>query len=510
MSIVLLLIYFIIFCFAIIKLNVFRKSNIPIYLLISLFTLKFCAGMGLNAIYSKYYTDKSTSDIYKYYYDGEALHDIAFKSPTSFIKLMYSSGTQDSTTQSYASAMKNWRDKDPSYLKVTNSKETDIFNSQRTIIRVNALFRFVSMGSIATHTLFMCFIAFLGQILLFRAFIQFNPKRIWALIFAIFLIPSALIWTSGILKECIIYLGLGLFTIQLLNRNSHLLKKTIYIVFAIVLLLFSKSYLAVLVAIAAFTYLHFENYKHDIKKLIVFTAISGIIVIIVLFIIPTEKILRPITSRMQNEKHIAMGGYYLSNLNDGEDQKFFEESYFNSLKIKPHNKDEYAIPAGARYYKYYNGEIFDKEQLVMKDNCEHYLMLSYVKAGSYIPIPNIKPTWKSFFSFAPLALKNILLEPIITKSKSLLTLISSIENMIILMILIFGIIFYKQNPKYNSVAISNVTFALLLMALVAYTTPIAGNLMRYKTPAITFLMITIAFSYDETALLRIKDKIKQK
>jgi len=52
---------------------------------------------------------------------------------------------------------------------------------------------------------------------LYRAFVRFLPGRERALAISIFLLPSVLFWASGVIKESLLFLGLGLLLWQMLK-----------------------------------------------------------------------------------------------------------------------------------------------------------------------------------------------------------------------------------------------------------------------------------------------------
>ncbi|MEI7595001.1 MAG: hypothetical protein WCK02_04575 [Bacteroidota bacterium] len=498
MEYLLFFLFLVLICLGIYKLRFFKSTSLSFAVLVFVFAIKLIAGLGLNVLYSKYYTDKNTSDIYKYFDDSKYLSDVASVSSIEYFKLMYNSRSTNTLAQAQVVKMKNWSDKNSNYLKITNAPESDVFNSQRTMIRLNSLLRFLSLGFLPIHTLFFCLLGFIGQILLFKAFIGFVPNRKNQLLLVVFFIPSVVLWTSAALKESVIYFGLGLFIYYLLSSNIKQFKFYFFLAFSVLILLFLKSYLAIMLLIAAFGYytiLYFNK-----KQIIV---LLGLLLFLVLSLVvnkPETIPLKTVAMKMQNEKNIARGGYYLNDIDCPENQIYIEENYFKSLNLLPVNKDEYIIPEGINYNKYFKGHIFDDELLKTTKKDQYYLMLNYQRAGSYLENTNLSPSIVSFIAFLPKAILNVFLEPLIYKANSVLLLFSSLENVAIFILLIFSFVFLKFDESYNAIIVFNLLFALCLLFLVAYTTPIAGNIVRYKIPAITFLMINFVLSYNETRI----------
>ena len=63
--------------------------------IVLVFILKVLAGVGLVLIYEKYYNDRSTADIFKYFDDSKLMHEVLMQSPKDYIKML--SGIGDDT-----------------------------------------------------------------------------------------------------------------------------------------------------------------------------------------------------------------------------------------------------------------------------------------------------------------------------------------------------------------------------------------------------------------------------
>jgi hypothetical protein len=101
------------------------------------------------------------------------------------------------------------------------------------------------------HLLFFIFIAFIGQYFLFKSIAPFLQKKISFLI--IFLFPSLLLWTSGILKEAIIIfiIGLWLYGLKMFVDKKYVLSVILLIISTLIALtvkvyIITGLYLAIL------------------------------------------------------------------------------------------------------------------------------------------------------------------------------------------------------------------------------------------------------------------------
>ena len=61
------------------------------------------------------------------------------------------------------------------------------------------------------HTVFWCFFAMIGLTAILKILIRFYPDRKNTLFLSVFLLPTVLFWGSGVLKEALLLMGLGLF-----------------------------------------------------------------------------------------------------------------------------------------------------------------------------------------------------------------------------------------------------------------------------------------------------------
>ncbi|RLD65562.1 MAG: hypothetical protein DRI84_06555, partial [Bacteroidetes bacterium] len=225
------LIYAILFAWIILKAKFFKLDGIPSKYIFIVFLLKIIAGTALYFVYTYYYEDRSTADIFKYFDDSKIMYDALFDKPIDFFKMLFSVQNDNAYFDvMYYSEMNNWY----------RVFENNLYNDSHTIIRLNALFRLFSFGSYHVHTVFMCFLSLTGLVYLYRFFEKFIKANKQLLFFAVFLVPSVILWTSGVLKEGLLVFGLGLmlyFFENLLDKKSKI-KSLIFMHLGIFILLY--------------------------------------------------------------------------------------------------------------------------------------------------------------------------------------------------------------------------------------------------------------------------------
>jgi hypothetical protein len=198
--------------------------------ILGVFVLKILAGLAVWAIYTFYYTDRSTADIYKYFDDSKILFASLSTHPADYFKMLTGIGNNTPAFDHYYSEMHYWARK----------IDSSIYNDSHTIIRFNALVRLFSFGYYNVHTVFICFLSLTGLTAIYKTFDQHLKDKKKELFFAVFLLPSVLFWGSGVLKEGLIFFALGLL-IYYCNKLFNL-KAIIICSASAFLLAFSKFY----------------------------------------------------------------------------------------------------------------------------------------------------------------------------------------------------------------------------------------------------------------------------
>lgn len=230
-----------------------------------LFLLKLIFGVSVWAIYTFYYTDRATADIYKYYDDSEVIYNTLKTNPIDYFKLLFGIGNNTPAFDHYYSEMNFWARK----------VDSSIYNDSHTIIRFNAFVRLFSFGYYNVHTAFICFLSLIGLTAIYKTFVTHLQNKKRELLFAVFLLPSVLFWGSGVLKEGIIFFALGL----LIYYSSKLfsIKAICFCITMALLLAVSKFYvwLAIFPSILLLVWINKTSTKKVFIKFILLVLIVG-------------------------------------------------------------------------------------------------------------------------------------------------------------------------------------------------------------------------------------------
>jgi hypothetical protein len=238
MGFIITLAYFLLFFILVKNHRFFKIEGVRNEALLFAFVLKVVAGFALYLVYSYYYSDRATADVFKYFDDGKVMANALFSKPVDFFKMLF--GIQNDTpyfTENYYNHMNNW-------FRVYDS---NLFSDSHLIIRYNALVMVFSFGCYHVHTLFSCFLSFVGLTAMYKFFIEYAPKAKFGLFLSIYLIPSVVFWGSGVLKEGLIFFSIGM----LLYHSNHFFErysfsKILIICLSILILLYTKIYVLII------------------------------------------------------------------------------------------------------------------------------------------------------------------------------------------------------------------------------------------------------------------------
>lgn len=420
--------YVLLFSIIILKSRFFIFSGTSKYWFVAVFWAKVAMGTGMFYIYSSYYPDRSTADIFKYFDDSYYMTEALWSKPSDYFKMLFGVwNNSEYFNEMYYDKMNNW-------FRVYKSS---MYNDSHAIIRFNAFVRIFSFGFFHVHTVFMSFLSLIGLTAFFKS-IQMVTKQKPMLFFGvIFLTPSVLFWSSGVLKEGIMFFALGIMLYGLVaikeKKTRHPLVWTLLILFLVPLLFQVKFYVFACFSLGAFGYALYHS------RLMPRLCLNYLIATVVVFF-------------------VGMNFHHFS-------------PEFNLLDL-----------------------IVTKQQDLM-------VLAQEENAGSLFELAPLQPSLFSLVKNAPEALINSLLRPFPWDASGALLWVGTIENLLVLGYLLVVLFFFKQPVKSQlNMAILFLLFGILILLVVGWTTPISGALIRYKVPGVLALLCGATFFLDEKKL----------
>lgn len=408
----------------------FKKSGLKNGFLIAMLGIKFIVSLALFYIYTSHYPNRMEADIFKYFDDSEIVYASVYDSPVNFIKLMTEYDIDNKYFfENYLQHMNNW---DRMY-------DTNVYNDSRTIIKFNAIFRFFSYGQFHVHSLFFCFLSLIGTVALYRVVKKLFTNGRTTLVMLMFLLPSVLLWSSGVLKESILIFALGLLFLAL-DKLLHFKERRVPIVtilLTLILMVYIKFYVLVafIPAIICYVVAHYSKWDKW-KTYIPILLIFGVIALFSKYIPP----------------------------------------YMDFVKILEGKQDDFVRLA------------------------------EFQDAGSKFELTDIDQSLFGIVKVIPEGVANCFIRPLPWRANSILSIPAVLENLFVLTLLILGIIQVikkkiKVPEEHKNFLWFSVVFIFLLYAIIGVTTPVAGALVRYKVPALPFLMVVLTYLLKNTNYL---------
>ncbi len=209
--------------FAIYKIKMFGAKGISKHWFAGAFAIKLCAAFTMWFIYTNHYPDRSKADIFRYYDDAKVFHHLLKNHKAEYFKFFFQKKSTNEEVNVVLKYTNNWE----------MAGENPFFGSNRLIIRSNMLIALFSLGSYGVHAIVFSFLAFIGLFWIFRFFYRQLPERKWLIFLAVFGFPSIVFWSSGVLKESLVFFFVGL----ILNCGSYALRGKKPIIRSILVLL---------------------------------------------------------------------------------------------------------------------------------------------------------------------------------------------------------------------------------------------------------------------------------
>ena len=413
--------------------NFFALEGISKRSLSIIFLLKIICGTALWAIYTFYYTNRATADIYKYFDASKIMFDALKTNPTHFLKMLSGIGNNTPEFLPYYDKMNYW----------SRQIESSIYNDSHTIIRFNTLLRFFSLGYYHVHTVFICFLSLTGLTAIYKTFYPVLNDKKSELFFVIFLLPSVLFWGSGVLKEGLILFTLGMFVYFF--GQLFKIKAVLICLLAGLLLALSKFYvwITIMPGLLFLLWVNKSSGRHTALKFVIVFALLGFLG---LNIDKFTSIQSPLVTLSQKQIE------------------------FNKLA---------------------NGTVTDA-------------------FNKPIPIPEsvtkintLEPTFTSLIKNSPQAFTNTFFRPFIWELNSPMMLLAGIENLVILLFIIVCILFIKPLSQIRwEYVLFCLSFVYIQFLIIGSTTPIIGAIVRYKVPALPFLLIAFLLILDKEKIVK--------
>ncbi len=373
---------------------------------------------------------------------------------------------------------------------------SDFFlNDNRTSIRLNAIIMLFSFGKYAVHAFVMIALSFIGQFAFYKTVKSYFIKKEILLASIIFLTPSVLFWTSGVLKEPIAVFLLGIFIysfFKIFIHKNYNAKYVFTLIFSICIFIILKPYIFVLVFIPLLIFVCVQHFQ--IKQKLLFYVSSILIIygttMLTLKFVFNKDVIQTIVTRQNDFVNLSKGGIFLLNNTkyirlDPKDFKSLEivDSIQMFCKVKPHTKLMYW---NVNHINNLRDTLFDFDN---KDSSIYHFHSLSKASGSGISISKLENNFPSFLKLIPQSLFNVFCKPFFYDSHSFNELMASLENFIILLFFIVCFSYAKFSRENINLLICFSCIVFLAFLLIGLTTTVTGAIVRYKVPFLPFLLL---------------------
>ncbi|MFT6500252.1 MAG: hypothetical protein ACJASQ_000359 [Crocinitomicaceae bacterium] len=439
------------------------------------FTLKTLIGLYFLFIYTKFYGDGTLSaDAGAFMEESQILNNVFSESPIDYLKFLTGIGDNTDLQHQYLLETHHW-----------DAGAQALINDNKNILRVHSLFHFVSYGYPVIHVLFMCLISIVGTRHLIIGITSKTDLNKNLILWVLILIPSVLFWTSGLLKEPLMFLGIGLLARGLL-ANSSRLNRSLWVFLGVIVLLAFKPYV-IFALIPAFIFIGFYKLLPKFKivgslLLLVFITSTALLI----FSKEREQMVHLITRKQQDFRNIGKGGIFAWH---GDGFYYFEPSQFPDLSIE-NNKVRLKKPLRATIIDH-GGFESPIPVLVPKDGTEWPIYFKRDQSQGYIEIEQIDDSFSQLLMNIPGAIRNCLFRPYFTDPGSWLKYPAIFEVWLILFFIVYAIFKRRKiSAEVKLTIVSLLLFIFTLSSIIGLTTPVLGAIVRYRLP-ITIAIVII-------------------
>lgn len=265
--------YLILFAWIVTKTKFFTASGLTTPQLVIIFLLKVMAGILYGWIGVYYGEMAQMVDTWDYHYESREEYKLLKTNPQLFFSSIFHNTYSDGYTK---------------FLSTENSWWNDLKGT--FFVKTLAIFNLATFGNYYVNVILYSFFTMFGPIAIYRVMKDVFPHRNLPILFATFLIPSVLYWTSGLHKDGIIFVGLTFVIYHIyfaLKQNKFSIMRIACILFGLLLVVALRNFLIIPILPALLAWILASKLRQ--KPVLVFGAIY--LVFVVLFF--TAKFIHP-------------------------------------------------------------------------------------------------------------------------------------------------------------------------------------------------------------------------
>jgi hypothetical protein len=448
--------------------RLFRTEGLSPWTLPLAFILKVCVGLLLFWVHIRTYgIGELSHDGERFFNEGRLLHEVFYKSPWDYLRLLTGIGETEALTQHYLSTTRYW-----------SAGDLTIINDAKNVIRCHSLLHFISFNSVYVHLIALCLLSTAALRNLYLAFKGSSQYSNVLFFWIILLIPSTIFWTSSMMKEPFMFFGISLCLRALIVEKSPI-KKYIWLFVSSFILLAFKPYI-LLCLIGAVSLVALYNYLFN-QRLFAFILFVCILVPVLSFIFPgpRDTVVHYLTRKQFDFVNVGKGGLHVQS---DTCFYFFQTEQISTLDVKGYTAE---LKREVNVYRYRFGSTQKPVPVHLVPNGEKWIIVyQALGCSSFIELTPIDDSYQQLIANIPEALFNAGIRPLPNDPGSKLKYLSMLEVWVLFAFLVYAIRHKRTlGKKEKNLILGLIFFALFLFVLIGWTTPVLGAITRYRFPA---------------------------
>ncbi|HEX7847926.1 MAG TPA: hypothetical protein VF476_19130 [Chitinophagaceae bacterium] len=256
--------YLVLFAWLVTRTRFFRTSGLSQPQLVILFLLKVMAGIFYGWIGLYYGGLAQMADTWGFHTSSVNEYHLLQTDPGEYFTNLFHNPYEDGLSKFLTAEGSYWND-----LK------------GNAFIKILSIFNIFSFGHYYVNIIFYSFITLYGPMAIFKVMSDVFPTKKLSVVLATFMVPSFVYWTSGIHKDGLIFLGIGLVIYHLYfgwKENKYGIKRIAGILVGLLLLLLLRNFLLVIIIPAIVAWLIANRWAQ--KGLTVFASLYLLFIIL--------------------------------------------------------------------------------------------------------------------------------------------------------------------------------------------------------------------------------------
>jgi hypothetical protein len=297
-----------------------------------------------------------------------------------------------------------------------------------------------------------------------------------------------------VLKEPLLFFGLGMFLFGVKNwtDNGLSIRNSALTVLSLLFLLTVKSYalVALLPGLLAWRLSARLPRVHPAPVFLVVYLSVAVVGIGLGKLWPEQDILKRLAQKQRDFNMLATGGTYVRQTEAPNDTLYIPAQFHGDLVFSPNRKHLISTQTlSARNWNEAYHEDVDEMRIPAQTSCE--VLLDYGKTGSGIVIPKLDGTVLSTMKAAPMALVNALFRPFPHDVHSAFMVMALAENLLLVILMLLVFFRFDKGQLNHPILWLCLFFAVVILLLTGLVTPVVGAIVRYKVPALPFLVCAL-------------------